>query len=446
MVQGYPGRPSVFAGEDLVFHAASDGLPSAFRICIFRVGAHRQLMGVSDRWVAPALAQGLSTDAWCWPAYRFHIPHDWSSGPYIAHFASEGDSLDARVFRPNEPSHRNTALFVVKRPERRGSAAILYKLPLFTYCAYNSEGGGSLYASGQNKVTLQRPGCGAGGKPCDAETVDVYDTSSPRQTFAHWDAPFVQWLESSGYEVDYCTDLDLHSDTNGLLDSHHILITAGHDEYWTEGMRTNTERFIASGGNVAFFGGNTCWWRVHMADSDTAITCEKRKRAGRDEAFDQWMGFNPETRLTGVSFRFGGGWWSGRREAVGYSVQHADHWVYEGTGLRDGDVFGGLPDQAIVGYECDGAPLSQYRDKRGYLLADRNHGTPATFLVLGFGFLSPNWEYRETEHAAATMGAYTDHGTVFTAATTDWVRVVRDGDSIVNRITRNVLDRLQCRS
>ena len=45
--------------------------------------------------------------------------------------------------------------------------------------------------------------------------------------------------------------------------------------------------------------------------------------------------------MLGVSFRNGG-----ERDGddfpvpVGYRVQHADHWVYAGTGLADGDVFG----------------------------------------------------------------------------------------------------------
>ena len=33
-------------------------------------------------------------------------------------------------------------------------------------------------------------------------------------------------------------------------------------------------------------------------------------------------------------------------------------------------------------------------------------------------------------------------GTVFTAATTDWAHGLRGGDKAVERITRNVLDRL----
>jgi hypothetical protein len=41
------------------------------------------------------------------------------------------------------------------------------------------------------------------------------------------------------------------------------------------------------------------------------------------------------------------------------------------------------------------------------------------------------------------MGLFTRGGTVFNAATTDWVRVLTDGHSpVVEQITRNVLDRL----
>ncbi|MEW9503656.1 N,N-dimethylformamidase beta subunit family domain-containing protein, partial [Jeotgalibacillus marinus] len=65
------------------------------------------------------------------------------------------------------------------------------------------------------KVTLQRPGNGAGGD-CWHQEHDPYDPSSPRNTFAHWDAPFIAWLEARGYEVDYCVDLDIHRDADVL--------------------------------------------------------------------------------------------------------------------------------------------------------------------------------------------------------------------------------------
>ena len=50
------------------------------------------------------------------------------------------------------------------------------------------------------------------------------------------------------------------------------------------------------------------------------------------------------------------------------------------------------------------------------------------------------WEKGRT--GAACMGIYTRGGTVFTAATTDWSHGLRGGDKAVERITRNVLDRL----
>ncbi len=43
---------------------------------------------------------------------------------------------------------------------------------------------------------------------------------------------------------------------------------------------------------------------------------------------------------------------------------------------------------------------------------------------------------------AATLGVHAPGGTVFTAATTDWVRGLVQRDPAVERITRNVLDRL----
>ena len=420
MVRGYPGRPTIFAGQELTLHAAADTCSEPFRAMFFRWCASWEHIGVSGTWRAECGHPGSSMEPWNWPAYRFRVPREWPSGAYLAVLGDEGQA---------DPCARNTTLFVVKTKPGSRRARILYKLPLFTYTAYNAEGGGSLYSGPANQVTLQRPGCGAGGETFDSSCPDAYDTSSPRQTFAHWDAPFVRWLESNGYGVDYCTDLDIHEAENEWLDCYRLLLSVGHDEYWSEPMRRNVERFIRGGGNVAFFSGNTCWWRVHVDGHGTNLSCNKRKLPGEAEAFDQWMRIDPETRLTGVSFRYGGGWWTGRRTPLGYTVRDAGHWIYEGTGLRNGDVFGGGADQALIGYECDGVPPT-------------GHGTLSDFHILGFAGLTPEWEYRQTDPAAATLGVHENRGTVFTAATTDWARVLNQGDPVIDQITRNVVNRL----
>jgi hypothetical protein len=68
-------------------------------------------------------------------------------------------------------------------------------------------------------------------------------------------------------------------------------------------------------------------------------------------------------------------------------------------------------------------------------------GTPREFVVLGVGDCRPSgWGLG---NGAATMGLYTRGGTVFTAATTDWPRVLTAGTApAVEQVTRNVLDRL----
>jgi hypothetical protein len=138
-------------------------------------------------------------------------------------------------------------LFVVKSANPGKSASILYKIPLFTYAAYDHEGEVDLYDNRQanNKVTLFRIGCGLGGDPCDLDVTDVYDDSSPRQILPHWGQPFICWLESNGYKVDYCTDLDIHQNANDFLSKYRLLLSVGHDEYWSEPMRNNVESFIA---------------------------------------------------------------------------------------------------------------------------------------------------------------------------------------------------------
>jgi len=126
---------------------------------------------------------------------------------------------------------------------------------------------------------------------------------------------------------------------------------------------------------------------------------------------------------------------------VGYRVQHDDHWVYAGTGMRDGDEFGAGPDEYLVGYECDGALFDRADPARGRpARATGDDGTPAGFTVLGIGDTAASgWG---NGNRAATMGLYTAGGTVFTAATTDWPRLLGAGHPAVGQITANVLDAL----
>jgi hypothetical protein len=141
-----------------------------------------------------------------------------------------------------------------------------------------------------------------------------------------------------------------------------------------------------------------------------------------------------------VSYYLAGGWWDGKRETLGYTVQHAEHWAYRDTGLNDGDVFGADEDLPLVGYECDGA---DFRARDGYAVVTGRQGTPRAFFILGLAKLGDGWSKVRAD-AAATMGVITSPGggIVFQAATTDWPMAV-SRNATVAAITRNVINQLR---
>jgi hypothetical protein len=444
MTLGYPSTPSALPGETLYFHVSTDA--PEIRIEIYRQGATFALSGCSAWFPGERFPLLAPYDDWSrvWRGHPFRIPEDWPSGVYVAMFV-EGDGkgrprAPARLDRGRPDGRSAKALFVVRSPAPR--APILYKVPLFTYAAYNAEGDprGSLYTWPGRKVTLHRPGNGTGGTPWDADVIDVYDTSSPRQTFAHWDAKFIRWLEENGYAADYATDLDIHRNEGDLLSRYPLLLSVGHDEYWSDAMRDHVERFVARGGNVAFFSGNVSYWRVTLEDGDTALSIDKRIPPGERVARDQYVRTRPENTLTGVAYRNAGGQWNGPRPSNGgYVVRRPDHWIFAGTGLGAGAVFGEA--EAVVGYECDGAAFTT--GPRGLPVTTGTDCSPLDFDILATASVA-GWEGANAgADSAATMGLYAHGGIVFTAATVDWARVLETGNAAVDRITRNVLDALQ---
>jgi hypothetical protein len=440
VIRGYAEQPSPRPGDEVVLRVATDA--PRFRVELYRCGHSLEFLNRSTWFVGQDAPLHLPYQDWGrqppapWPAYPLPIPESWRSGVYVAVFI-EGDENDRERADPDRTTadaRDGKALFVVR--SSGASAPILYKLPVLTYHAYNEAGSWCLYTWPELQrpprgVSVHRPGGGTGGTPWDFRNIDPFDPTL-RQTFVHWDGRFVGWLERAGYAVDYCTDIDLHRDGQELLAPYQLLISAGHDEYWSDEMRNAVDGFVRAGGNAAFFGGNTCWWRVVFRDEVTYDRVAFWHETGQ-----------PENSTIGVSFRNGG-----ERDRddfpipVGYRVQRADHWVFAGTGLRDGDVFGDRADEYLIGYECDGAHFDRDDLDAGRPVTASGHdGTPLDFTILAVGDTRPSgWGFG---NAAATLGLFTAGGTVFNAATTDWARVLTSRTSaIVEQITRNVVDRL----
>lgn len=450
MIRGYCDQLSAFPGETIDLRIATDAAELA--VHIYRHGATLEGPLLSTSWIKGSGFRGEDhqpSDDWGapgkrpdgeptagWNALSLTLPGDWSSGVYLAIFV-EGDGSGGPPPVPSAPSAyapSGQALIVLKNPWPGFESQVLFKLPLFTYQAYNEAGGNSIYTNGGNfDVSLHRPGGGTGGTPWDAWNYDPYDRDTPRQVFAHWDGKLIAWLEGLGYRIDYCTDWDLHqASAPALLAPYALVLSVGHDEYYTAAMRAHLEAYLAGGGNIAFLSGNTCWWRCEFADGEPL---RMLGQARIHHWSDSEVG-NPEDSLTGVSYRNGG---EGdlERASVGYTLQRTEQWPFEGVGVTDGTVIGG--DDGLVGYECDGAPYDRSAPRPVVPSFPPGVGTPPGFMILATAATD---SFGGLGNKAATMGMYLASGTVFTAATTDWPRVAAGGDPRVGQITRNVMDRL----
>ncbi len=440
-IEGYAAQLSVAPGEELAIHVSTSA--PKFAVEIMRWGAKNEV--VWTRKDIPGKTHPVPEDAssmGCrWPeALRVPIGREWKSGYYTARFqiADGGGKWTHRGKRTAE----SEACFVVRAAAPGARTKILLQLSTNTYNAYTNWGGFSVYAfhgrakNQGSRVSFERP------------------LSSQ---FSRWEQPFVEWCERNGYELDYATNADLEFHPE-LLDRYRLVLSVGHDEYWSAPMRDHLEAFIAKGGNVAFFSGNSVCWQVRSEDQGKAFTCWKQNYhldpvfQTRDfktlsTAWSHHLVQRPENQLTGVGFLWGGYHRSHGQFMDGtaaYTVHRPEHWIFAGTGLKRGDEFGGK--DTIVGYETDGCEL-EWRD--GLPFPTHKVGTPEGFTVLGSCPVRwhpddcewyERWEKGRT--GAACMGIYTKGGTVFTAATTDWAHGLRGGDVAVDRITRNVLDRL----
>ena len=89
-----------------------------------------------------------------------------------------------------------------------------------------------------------------------------------------WEVPFIQWAERNGYNLEYAvnSDLEFHPE---LLDHYRLVLSVGHDEYWSAPMRDAVQRFISKGGNLAFFGGNSLARQVRFENRGSEMVCWK---------------------------------------------------------------------------------------------------------------------------------------------------------------------------
>jgi hypothetical protein len=249
-------------------------------------------------------------------------------------------------------------------------AALLYQQPVTTYQAYNdypydNTTGKSLYSFNSYGATTISGGKNAVKVSFDRPYLSDGSGIAWGQSFLSWEYAFVRWMEKSGYDVTYATDVDTHTNGSVLLNYRGIL-SGGHDEYWSKPMY---DAFVAArdaGVNLAFLGANAIYWQVRLEPSSSGVpnrvlVCYRN--ANLDPITDPTLKTvnwrdpqlnRPEQTLAGVQFTNQTAWSSQTNGYYPYVVTNSGNWVYAGTGFKDGDS---VPH--LVGYEADRL-FSQY--------------------------------------------------------------------------------------
>jgi hypothetical protein len=400
VVEGYPDRQSVAAGEAVDLRCASRA--DRFSVRVARIGARSEAMWSADAVVGhdhpvPPRAWEVGCD---WPV-SLTVPTatDWRSGFYEVRLEADDAGPDGRG-ADDDPDRRRSEAFFALRPGPDSEVGdILLVLSTNTWNAYNQWGGRCLY-SGADRVSFARPlERGYLRRPSAPDEVDfdgritdlgtIPDPEHHRlvayQSAGHWplwtassgwhnwERRFVRWAEGAGYRVDVAVNRDLE-DHPDLLDRYRLVASVGHDEYWSWGMRDTMDRWVSAGGNWMILSGNTSFWQVRYEDDARTMVCHKGRarlddpvRHASDPAVaatltsmwsDPRVG-RPETTTIGLTFSRGGYHRIGAAVTGGsgaYSIHRPGHWVFAGTGLGAGDLLG--DGSHVVGYEVDGCALS----------------------------------------------------------------------------------------
>jgi hypothetical protein len=437
-IEGYASSISVKAGENLDFMVSTNP-PSPFRVEFFRLGYYQGLggrhllsLGPFPGETQPDPSMGPERLYECdWqPSFSLPIPADWPSGVFLAKLTAEKQGWQSYV------------IFIV-RDDRK--ADFNFQCATNTWVAYNRwPKSGSLYDDGEHfwywgpdvRVSYDKPFALTG------SDVIFSPLTTGSGEFLLWEFPLSYWMEGEGFDVTYTSNLDTHLNPEGLLRTKGFL-SAGHDEYWSLEMFENVQKSVAAGLNAAFLCGNSLYGRVDLVPGKRGPIPRRFSRQGiYAPAGGSFMEEFPEMKrlkhfgpnangLMGVMSMdsiIGCGPWICAKE---------DHWLMDGTGMKNGD---GIP--GLVGWEYHKAPA----DLPGLEVVGRGPVRVGNkrdeFSSVIFNGPKKNWVFN-----ASTIwwsdGLSEPPGHLRVKSYGDMVTGLKGPDPRVQTITRNFLNRVR---
>jgi hypothetical protein len=241
------------------------------------------------------------------------------------------------------------------------------------------------------------------------------------------------WLEREGFEYDLYAEAQLHDGTLPL-DAYGVLILAVHPEYWSRQMYQTVKSWVFErGGRLMYLGGNGLNCEVTF-DEEGRMRCLSHLNSVHGELGGQSLDgsvtyesrmhrtLESEANLLGVVCTE-----TGLMTSAPYRVLEADHGIFAGTGLENGDLFGAR----TLHERVPGGASGHETDKR-------SASSPANTVLLAKG-TNP-----EGGGAEIVLHEPNGGGAVFSVGSITWVSALFP-DAAVSMITRNVIERFLTR-
>lgn len=277
-IQGFATEISRNIGQTVDFKIATNS--TDYRIDIYRLGYYggdgARKVGTIQKSLTTAqvqphpivdMSRGL-IDAGNWEvSASWQIPEDAVSGIYIA-----------KLVRQDGTSGVSHIPFIVR--DDGSTSDIVFQTSDTTWQAYNAWGGASLYygevpVDPADMIGYMPPNCSCGLTSIGRATAVSYNrpiitNTSPiggtHDFIFGAEHSAVRWLEQNGYDVSYISGVDTTRSGSQLL-NHSAFLSVGHDEYWSSEQRANVEAARDSGVNLAFWSGNSIYWKIRWETS-----------------------------------------------------------------------------------------------------------------------------------------------------------------------------------
>ncbi|HEX4304643.1 MAG TPA: DUF4082 domain-containing protein [Solirubrobacterales bacterium] len=184
------------------------------------------------------------------------VPSTAVSGLYVAQLVRDDSS---------DKGGESQVFFVVT--DNESTAPILLKTSDSTWEAYNAYGGNSLYSCTKFCPVGEPEGYKAAysvsyNRPFDG----TLSTDDGKSDPFYAEYQMIRFLEKQGYNISYTTQGDISEHPETLL-KHKMVMTSGHDEYWSAGERSAFEAAREAKVNEAFFTGNETFWKTRWGAS-----------------------------------------------------------------------------------------------------------------------------------------------------------------------------------